>query len=81
MDMESLCIACRSRPSGIDGHADLRVQTLGNDMLSFKCGNCGALWSRTEKRSGQQFAWAAMGERTAASPWIGVLVPSSSRTA
>lgn len=80
MDMESHCTACKSRPSGIDGHADLRVRTLGNDMLSFKCGNCGALWSRTERRDGQ-FAWAAMGERTAASPWTGVLVPSSARSA
>ena len=80
MDMNSRCAACNDRPSGIEGHADLRVDTIGNRMMTFRCGHCEAHWSRTEGRSGL-FVWTALTARTADSPWVGVLVPSSAKAA
>lgn len=79
MKMNSLCAACNDGPSGIEGHAALRVDAVGSQVLTFKCGSCEAHWSRSARRSGQ-FVWAALAARTADSPWMGVLVPSSAKT-
>lgn len=80
MNMTSLCAACSDGPSGIEGHAALRVGAIGNQVMTFRCGICEAHWSRTARRSGQ-FVWAALAARTVDSPWMGVLVPSSAKTA
>ncbi len=80
MVMNSLCAACNDGPSGIEGHAALRVDAIGNNVLTFKCGACGAHWSRTA-RGGGEFVWAALAARTVDSPWMGVLVPSPAKTA
>jgi len=80
MVMNSLCAACNDGPSGIEGHAALRVDAIGNNVLTFRCGSCGAHWSRTARGSGE-FVWTALAARTADSPWMGVLVPSSAKTA
>jgi len=80
MDMNSRCAACDDGPSGIEGHADLRVEAIGNRMMTFRCSSCDAHWSRIDRRGGL-FAWNAQAARTAASPWTGVLVPSSAKTA
>lgn len=80
MEMNSLCAACSGGPSGIEGHAALRVDAIGNNVLTFRCGSCEAHWSRTARRAGQ-FVWTALAARTADSPWMGVLVPSSPKTA
>jgi hypothetical protein len=79
MDMNSLCPACKRGPSGIEGHAALRVDAIGGKALTFRCGSCKAHWSRTARDSGQ-FVWNALAERNADSPWMGVLVPTSART-
>lgn len=80
MDMNSLCAACNGGPSGIEGHAALRVDAVGSKVLTFKCGSCEAHWSRTARHGGQ-FVWHALAERTADSPWRGVLVPTSGKAA
>jgi hypothetical protein len=80
MDMNTLCAACNDGPSGIEGHAALRVDAIGNNVLTFRCASCEAHWSRTSRRSGQ-FVWTALAARTAGSPWMGVIVPPSAKTA
>ena len=80
MNMNSLCAACNDGPSGIEGHAALRVDAIGNNVLTLRCSSCGAHWSRTA-RPGGEFVWTALAARTAASPWMGVLVPTSAKTA
>lgn len=79
MDMNSLCAACSDGPSGIEGHPALRVDAIGNQVMTFRCGSCEAHWSRTARRGGQ-FVWTALAARTADSPWMGVLVPTSAKS-
>ena len=79
MEMNSLCAACNGGPSGIEGHPALRVDAIGNKVMTFRCASCEAHWSRTARRTGQ-FAWTVLAARTANSPWTGVLVPSSAKT-
>lgn len=78
MVMNSLCAACNDGPSGIEGHAALRVDAIGSTVLTFRCGSCQAHWSRTASNDGL-FGWTALAERTADSPWMGVLVPTSAK--
>lgn len=80
MNMNSLCAACDSGPAGIEGHQDLRVDAIGDKVLTFRCTSCEAHWSRTTRRAGQ-YVWTALAARTADSPWMGVLVPSPAKTA
>jgi hypothetical protein len=51
-----LCAACVAGPVGIEGHDDLRVQTVGNATLRFGCAKCGTAWNRNDIGPGK-FAW------------------------
>ena len=51
-----LCESCRAGPMGIEGHEELRVQTVGNATLRFECRACGAIWNRNDAGAGK-FAW------------------------
>lgn len=53
---KALCEACIALPMGIEGHDDLRVQTVGNATLRFECRKCGATWNRNDKGPGK-FEW------------------------
>jgi hypothetical protein len=50
------CESCIVGPMGIEGHEDLRVQTVGNATLRFECRACGAIWNRNDKGPGK-FEW------------------------
>ncbi|MEO7743551.1 MAG: hypothetical protein ABIR98_11490 [Usitatibacter sp.] len=51
-----LCESCIAGPVGIEGHDELRVQTVGNATLRFGCRACGAIWNRNDAGAGK-FAW------------------------
>jgi hypothetical protein len=68
------CAACAGYPTGVEGHADLRVRTLGAARLSFECRGCGLFWVRT-KSSKPGFTWNPASESVACSPNLGVAVP------
>jgi hypothetical protein len=72
--MDAPCPACSSGPFGFAGHSDLAVQTIGDARLSLQCRRCDSFWSRTYAREGY-FTWAAITERMAASPFMGIAVP------
>lgn len=73
--MNSLCNACSSSPSNIDGHADLRVQSLSEDAITFECRQCHCLWSRSYPRGGR-YVWRFVSmQRTGA---FGAVVPTNS---
>ena len=76
--MDSPCVKCSNGPSGFDGHADLGVQSVGDARISMHCRRCGSYWSRTFARG--LFTWAAITERMAASPHMGIAVPPLSTT-
>jgi len=72
--MDAPCLACLSSPFGFAGHADLAVRTVGDSRLSLQCRRCDSFWSRTYAREGY-FIWAAITERMASSPLMGIAVP------
>lgn len=41
------CPACAAGPTGIDGHSELRVRTMGNAAMRFECRECKTLWTRS----------------------------------
>ena len=51
-----LCESCRAGPMGIEGHEQLRVQTVGNATLRFECRACNAIWNRNDAGAGK-FVW------------------------
>ena len=71
----ALCDACSLGPSGVDGHAGLFTETLGNS-LSLKCRECGALWKRL--RANGEYAWEAFTQSAAGKRDMGVSVPPRS---
>ena len=75
--MDVPCVACSSGPYGFAGHADLTVQTLGDDRISLQCRGCRSFWSRSYAREGY-FIWAALTQRMASSAQLGVAVPRPS---
>ena len=72
--MEAPCQACVSGPIGFAGHDALNVNTIGDGRMMLRCASCGSFWSRTLQREGY-FAWAALTERMAANPELGIAVP------
>ena len=50
------CRSCEKGPRGIEGHADLFVDTLGARMR-FHCQVCGAQWIRVRDKEGA-FQWS-----------------------
>ena len=72
--MKMLCPACAMGPGGIDGHADLMVQTMGHARMCFRCAACQSLWLRTTARRGE-FAWAPTAERALAKRGADQAVP------
>lgn len=75
--MDAPCKACSSGPFGFAGHADLKVENLGDARISLRCSRCNSLWSRTLEREGY-FAWAALTEGMARSLDMGNPVPPRS---
>ena len=59
--MNTLCTACRNSPGGIDGHADLMVETMGDARMCFRCQACRSSWLRTPDRKGS-FVWTETGK-------------------
>jgi hypothetical protein len=76
---DTLCAACRSGPSGIDGHADLMAQNIGSECLSFKCGRCQSLWVRCASPN-RKFTWTSIDSITAAGPTMGISLPRRTKT-
>ena len=72
--MDVPCQACSRGPTGFAGHDELNVNTIGDGRMMLRCGSCGAFWSRTLERQGY-FTWAALTQRMAASPALGIAVP------
>jgi hypothetical protein len=72
--MDVPCQACACGPTGFAGHDELNVNTIGDGRMMLRCGSCGSFWSRSLEREGY-FAWAALTQRMAASPEMGVAVP------
>ena len=72
--METLCPACTVGPAGIEGHHDLRAQSLGENGMTFGCRTCHASWSRTYAAHGS-FFWL---HRTEVAADVGMSLPSHS---
>ena len=72
--MDVPCQACSRGPTGFAGHDELNVNTIGDGRMMLRCGSCGSFWSRTLEREGY-FAWAALTQRMAACPELGIAVP------
>ena len=53
--MSPLCAACATGAVDIEGHAALRVRSMGAEAVAFECNNCHALWSRTYSKTGHFF--------------------------
>ena len=75
--MNSLCNACSSPPSSIDGHADLRVRSLGEEGITFECRRCHALWSRSYPRGGR-YMWHFVSMQRTGAFGCGAVVPANS---
>ncbi len=71
------CPACLSKPTSIDGHADMSVRTVGSTMLTFECRRCHTIWARTAERG--VFTWAAMDDRAGRTLAMGTVVPPRSQ--
>jgi hypothetical protein len=57
MEVDSMteCAQCRRSPTGVEGHSDLFVHTMGAAQMQFKCRSCGAIWARHSPDSG--YVW------------------------
>ena len=55
--MSAPCVACDQGAVGIEGHADLRVRSLGAYGMAFTCRACGTRWDRDTPTHGV-FVWA-----------------------
>jgi len=75
--MNAPCPACLAGPSGINGHDDLRVQTLGDGRLTSQCLRCGTLWARGIARAGA-YTWVGIAKRAAFRAGLGINVPPRS---
>lgn len=53
--MKPICPACAKGPSAIDGHAGLRVRTMGPSQMTFTCLNCDSVWTRNVQ--GTTYVW------------------------
>jgi hypothetical protein len=74
MSVSTPCIACDTGPAEIDGHADLCVQSMGDDGVVFKCQACQAMWTRSYSQT-HRYIWSphpAFGHR------LGTAVPPQS---
>jgi hypothetical protein len=71
--IEALCPACAAGPAKIDGHSDLRVQTIGNALFSFRCQRCNTLWKRTGNDG--QYTWQNITEEPVAAG-VGMVLPT-----
>jgi len=71
---ETVCPACKSGPAKIDGHSDLRVQTIGNALFSFRCQRCQALWKRTSTAEGE-YGWENITAEVL-EPGVGIVLPA-----
>lgn len=60
--MRTLCAQCRAGPSGVEGHAHLLVQIMGDGWMAFTCQDCHAMWSRTA-RPNNRYTWARLPKR------------------
>ena len=74
------CSPCLNVPVGIDGHADLLVQGMGNAKMSFACRTCGSLWSRDDRRDGG-FTWLGLDGQPVSRAALGMAVPPRSNPA
>lgn len=56
-----ICDACRTGPTGIQGHPHLLVHTMGESSMAFNCDTCAAFWSRTPFP--ERYVWARIPKR------------------
>ena len=51
------CNFCKRGPTGIIGHDKLFSHTMTSDRMTFKCRECGSMWSRRYGDDGK-FLWS-----------------------
>lgn len=74
------CERCAQGPAGIEGHADLLVQSMSGYRILLKCALCGCFWSRSQPSQGL-FEWSAVSDKLALGASQGVAVPPRSGAA